>query len=886
MKSNHKGKGRIDESIAAMDAAATKNAEEFTVTRLTRRQFLTLSGGAAVTLAASGAILAMPDQALGEQGALGVYQDEGYDQINRNEDSGTASGESSGNASGAEKEYAIGDYAPGTYTGEAQGMGGTVTAEVTVDAASITDIRFDGPKETPTVGGEALEKLPGRYLQAQSTLIDAITGATVTSNAAKEAVIAALKQATGIEDKEWTIDDINMVTGYFYAFVEGHSLTQKMPVLVRTHAKTFESIDISTENGETDPLRVTVERDMIPEMLANQSYEVDTISGATITSNALKAGVKDCLMQALEAGGTPAEAIAFFGKKVEKQPQEPQTIDVDVLVVGMGGTGTAALMAAAEAQADAGKEVSVLAIEKQARYGGSSALTSSVLAVNPKKFQEDHNDGKDYIDIDVLNKARDTSIYVKAARDIGYPYPLFCDDPNLDPFWEMYVNESGDMLDWLIEHGFYFGNGPTGDFYSPDVVLNFEYAGTMGDQCKMEVASYWDHMIADYEKLGGTYMLNTELTDLIYDKSAKRVTGATAQSMVDGTEYTINAKTVVLSTGGMGGNKGLWAMHSPAKTGYKIYGTQTNDGKALEAAWNLGAADYGYMTGSTVHTGAPTVILNKFPVNRIENKLDPWIGLCATWSYNDIPLFLVTNRDTLFVNDDGVRYANESPTWPMTYAWWVGGDHFYSITSHKRLQEIADNGFSHTNTNVFQHHGFQTFPLNTPIPPMFDIIEAGIEAGCIAKGETLEDLAAALNMPDTSVLPQTVAKYNAACEAGVDEEYGKDPQYLVSIGSEGPFYAIIGRAEDYSSEGGLAVDTQFRVIKDDGSEIGGLYAAGTDCLGYMPCDFAGNAQGWAFLSGRKAGANGATEALGMAGGSSGSSNDNSTIGFFGCSAQQ
>jgi fumarate reductase flavoprotein subunit len=869
----------ISKKLAEPNDPATDATKEFTVTRLTRRQFLTLSGGAAVALAASGAVLNTPEAAFAEQGALGVYKDEGYDQIERNKDIASGSSDSGGGTIGGETEYATGSYTPGTYIGEAQGMGGTVTATVTVDATTITDVKLEGPQETPTVGGEALGKLHERYLQAQSTLVDVVAGATVTSNAVKEAMVAALKQAAGIEDKEWTLDDINMVTGYFYAFVEGHSLTQKMPVLVRTHAKTFESIDISTENGETDPIRLTVERDMIPEMLANQSYEVDTVCGATVTSNALKAGVKDCLIQALEAGGTSGEAVSFFAKKIEKQPQEPQTIDVDVLVVGMGGTGTAALMAAAEAQADAGREVSVLAIEKQARYGGSSALTSSVLAVNPKKFQETHNDGKDYIDVDVLNKARDTSIYVKAARDMGYPYPLFCDDANLDPFWEIYVNESGDMLDWLIDHGFYFGNGPTGDFYSPDVVLNFEYAGTMGDQCKMEVASYWDHMIADYVELGGEYMLNTELTDLIYDGKAERVAGATARSMVDGTEYTINAKTVVLSTGGMGGNKALWAQHSVAKTGYKIYGTQTNDGKALMAAWNLGAGDYGYMTGSTVHTGAPTVILNKFPVNRIEGQLDPWIGLCATWSYDDIPLFLVTNRDTLFVNDNGERYANESPTWPMTYAWWVGGDHFYSITSHKRLQEIADNGFSHTNTNVFQHHGFQTFPLNTPIPEMFDIIEAGIEAGCIVKADTLEELAAQLGASDTSVLPQTVAKYNAACDAGVDEEFGKDPQYLVSIGNEGPFYAVFGRAEDYSSEGGLAIDSQFRVLKEDGSEIPGLYAAGTDCLGYMPCDFAGNAQGWAFLSGRKAGTNGATEALNM----TGASRDTSSGGLFGCS---
>ena len=304
--------------------------EEFAITRPTRREFLAFVGATAATVAATGAsVAAVPNAALADQGALGVYMDEGYDQINRNE----TDSEAAEMVVDGEIDYAVGPFTPGTYTGEAQGMGGLITATVTVDETSMIDVELVGENETPSIGGVALEKLPARYLDAQSTLIDAVTSATVTSTAVKEAMTTALKQAAGIEDKEWTEEDINMATGYFYAFVTGHSLTQKMPVLVRTHAKTFESIDISTENGETDPLRFTVERDMIPEMLAYQTYDVDTVSGATVTSNALKAGVKDCLIQALVAGNTSPEAIAYFAKKPIKEPGEPQTIDVDVLVV-------------------------------------------------------------------------------------------------------------------------------------------------------------------------------------------------------------------------------------------------------------------------------------------------------------------------------------------------------------------------------------------------------------------------------------------------------------------------------------------------------------------------------------------------------------------------
>ena len=742
----------------------------------TRRAFLTGAGGIAAAVAASSLAWQPSSAEAAGSGALGVYAGE-YDQSERNQEE-PAGDQPTGGSLLTEVEAATGSYTPGTYTGEAQGLGGTVTATVTVDATSITDVVLEGPDETPSIGGEALVKLAPAFVEGQTSLVDSVGGATVTSKAAREAVANALKQASGVADKEWTIDEINMATGYYSAFVQGFSLVSKMPVMVRTHAKTIESIDISTENGETDPVRLTVEENMIPVMLANQSYEVDTVCGATVTSSALKQGVRECLIQALVDGGTPAEAISFFAKKVTPEPQEPQVIDVDVLIAGMGGTGTAAFMAACEAQAAAGKPVSVLAIEKTGRTGGTSAMTSSVLAINPAQFQADHNNGNDYVDLDYINDARANSPYSAGAHTNNYDFPLFGEDPELQPFWDIYVQESGSMLDWLIEHGFYFGNEPTGDFYAPGLMANYEYAGTMGDQCKMEVKSYFDKMISDAVELGGRYQIFTELTDLIYDEATGRVTGAHARSTKDGTEYTINAKCVVTCTGGMGGNKELWGQHSNMGEGFELMGLRTNDGKALASAWELGAGEKNVMTGSTVHTIAPSVILNEFPVNRIEGALDPWIGRVATWSVNDIPLFMVTNRDMMFVNREGRRYGTEAPTWPMTFVGWMAGNRFYSIASQARLQELADNGFTHTNTNVFKHHGFNTFPINTPLPEMFDVVDACIRVGNCVKADTLEELAEKLGMPDTSVLPASVARYNGFCETGVDEDFGKAADLL------------------------------------------------------------------------------------------------------------
>lgn len=86
-------------------------------------------------------------------------------------------------------------FTAGTYTGTAQGFGGDVTATVTLSETEITDIQVVGDQETDGLGSVAIEQLPPKMLEVQSPNVDAMSGATVTSNAIIEAVTAALSQA-------------------------------------------------------------------------------------------------------------------------------------------------------------------------------------------------------------------------------------------------------------------------------------------------------------------------------------------------------------------------------------------------------------------------------------------------------------------------------------------------------------------------------------------------------------------------------------------------------------------------------------------------------------------------------------------------------------------
>lgn len=77
-------------------------------------------------------------------------------------------------------------------TGTAKGYGGDVVATVKVNGKDIVSVDIVGDKETKDVGTKAIQQLPAKIVAADSTKVDAVSGATVTSNAIKEAVDKAL----------------------------------------------------------------------------------------------------------------------------------------------------------------------------------------------------------------------------------------------------------------------------------------------------------------------------------------------------------------------------------------------------------------------------------------------------------------------------------------------------------------------------------------------------------------------------------------------------------------------------------------------------------------------------------------------------------------------
>ena len=217
-------------------------------------------------------------------------------------------------------------YTAGTYSAEAQGMESAVKVTVTVSDSAITDLTIDVSGETAGLGTEVGEPLKAAILEAQSADVDGVAGATVSSTAVKTAVKACLDEASGAA--AW---DGKFTAGTYTASATG----KNGPVTVEVTFSEDAMTDIKvTDHTETYGLGYGVSTapiDLLPGViLTAQSIDVDSVSSATVTSNAIKAAVADCIAQ---AGG---DADALRAVPVEKE-LSTETIEMTTDVVVVGG---------------------------------------------------------------------------------------------------------------------------------------------------------------------------------------------------------------------------------------------------------------------------------------------------------------------------------------------------------------------------------------------------------------------------------------------------------------------------------------------------------------------------------------------------------------------
>ena len=247
-------------------------------------------------------------------------------------------------APAAAEEAAPAEIPEGASTAQAQanGIDGPIVVEVTADADKIYAINILSQNETPGIGSVAVEKLPGAIVEANSTDIDGITGATVSSTAIKTAVTEALETirsgapaeepapveeaapaepaaaeepAPKAELPAPVVGEDGKVTAY------GRSLGKVGDVTVEVVAdeNTIYSVTV-TEQNETAGIGSRAVEEIPAAIVAANSVDVDAVSGATITTDAIRAAVAWALRD------TPfgkTEAAPVEQAPVEEAPVEP-----------------------------------------------------------------------------------------------------------------------------------------------------------------------------------------------------------------------------------------------------------------------------------------------------------------------------------------------------------------------------------------------------------------------------------------------------------------------------------------------------------------------------------------------------------------------------------
>jgi fumarate reductase flavoprotein subunit len=639
-----------------------------------------------------------------------------------------------------------------------------------------------------------------------------------------------------------------MKNGTYRAEAYGFNLGWSNKLNVTVNNGRIASIAFGEDCGDTPPMLAVVEKTLFPRVIEAQSIVVDSVSGATATSASAKQALRDCLIQALAAAGSAESAVREFQVTPRKAGGQ-ETLQTEVLIIGMGGSGTYAGLRAAE------KGAKVLIIEKQARYGGTTALTSEIGIINPPRIKDKYNGGQDFCDSNAMYKA--WIDYVEG-------------DAKIDMI-DLYFAQSGPALDWLaLDHGIQFDFDPKIGFTPEDVYkIKFQWypkrsdkiAGPVFGANKREIAANFDRLVSEFEKLGGKYLLETEGYELIKDASGV-VTGARARNVVSGKEYIIHAKAVVLATGGFLGSgemttKYLSDAYYPLKGRWNIYGSHGNDGRMIQNAIDNGAATYNIGMPPEVHMSGSALFISPgtagYERHEIPGMIGAFSGVQRVWSVADIPMYLGLAPNSLAVGQDGKRFTAETGVAMLDP--WIAGPNFYSIWSTAQIDAIRDKGFKYNLDGVAAAFLGQlgAIPQGIPLPEAYDVLATAADMGYVFKSDTVEGLAASIGC-DPSQLADTVSAYNAYCRSGSDRELGKDPQFLEPV-ENGPYYAIKMASYSYNTVGGLDINTKMQALDAFGKVIPGLFAIGSDSAGVLFTEkkpyvtFGGINNGWALISG-------------------------------------
>ena len=178
----------------------------------------------------------------------------------------------------------------GVYTGTGRGFGGDITVNVTFAGGKLTDVEIVSHKESPNVSDPAIKQIPQAMIDEQTVEVDAVSGATMSSEGIKAAVRDALAEFGGQADVP--IDISSLLPGKYTGTARGFSSDITVEVTVAGGKITEITIISQDDTAEVSGPAFAA---IIAAIKQEQSLDVDLVSGATYSSEGLVEAVKNAL---------------------------------------------------------------------------------------------------------------------------------------------------------------------------------------------------------------------------------------------------------------------------------------------------------------------------------------------------------------------------------------------------------------------------------------------------------------------------------------------------------------------------------------------------------------------------------------------------------------
>lgn len=531
---------------------------------------------------------------------------------------------------------------------------------------------------------------------------------------------------------------------------------------------------------------------LIPkDVVEHQTLNVDMVAGATITSAAVKKAIKDCMTQ----------AGANLDEWQDKVPANAPIADeaADVIVVGGGGAGLAAAISAAENGA------SVIVVEKNGSVGGDTLVCGAIYN-NPDEALQSQVTMSESVKSTLEKALAETPVneeHSALQKEVQAQWDKYKADGRTDLFdsaeWfalQTWIN--GDKVGNLDLAKTLTYNAEAGYKWITGLNMSFndeigQGAGSLWQRTHTSTMPMGTGFISTYVQratANGNIKIYTSTTGkaLLQDADGK-IIGVTVEDK-SGNQATFSAnKGVVLATGGFSANSktvqkyntsGKWADLSSVPTTNRFSCSQ-GDGITMATA-----------------IGASVTDMEQIQLLYLGNTKD---GLLTKYPPRDVS----GTSQVIFINKEGERFVKEDGRRDDICKGVLSQtDGMYYILESGDGKDYVDI----TDPSWHSADGFT-----------FDYLK---DNGYILVADTLEELAAQIGCePDT--LQETINTFNASVESGKDE-FGRT-LYECKL-ENGPWVATARQACVHHTMGGVTIDTEGRVMDQDGNAIEGLVACG------------------------------------------------------------